>query len=385
MAEISRPVVVIVGASFGGIQVAKELLASLPNKVKVVLINPSDRWYFNIAAPRIIAKPKAFQPEQYLISIEKGFSKYSSSSFEFVKGTVEAIDVQSKVITASTSPDTTNAKSNIPYDYLVIASGSSTNSLSQGSPVPFKPTTNTEEAIREAQNTISKAKSIIIGGGGPIGVEFAGELAEAWANRSGTSITLVTNTKHLLPSIKEAAGVAAEKTLAAMNVRVITSQKVTDAKEDNGSNKWIVTLASGEIIKADVYVSTTGVNPNNGFIPTEFLSSDGWVDVDEHFRVKGKPRLPIFAIGDITTQPIRTSMKISEQVPVVVGNLKAEILKTTSWVTFKPNQSIVMMVPIGASTGTGQMMGMKPWGKFVAMIKGKDFFVSKAAKMVGLA
>jgi NADH dehydrogenase FAD-containing subunit len=50
--------VVVIGGSFGGIGVAQNVLAAIPN-VKVTLINTSKDWYFNIAAPRILSKPKS--------------------------------------------------------------------------------------------------------------------------------------------------------------------------------------------------------------------------------------------------------------------------------------------------------------------------------------
>lgn len=87
--------------------------------------------------------------------------------------------------------------------------------------------------------------------------------------------------------------------------------------------------------------------------PNEFLSSDGWVDVDENLRVRGRTKETIFAVGDITSHPSRTSLKLGEQVPVVVANVKADMSKTARHVVYKPSQSITMMVPIGSGVGTG--------------------------------
>jgi NADH dehydrogenase FAD-containing subunit len=55
--------IVVIGGSFGGIGVAQNILASIPN-VKVTLINTSKDWYFNIAAARILAKPSSTPPEK---------------------------------------------------------------------------------------------------------------------------------------------------------------------------------------------------------------------------------------------------------------------------------------------------------------------------------
>ncbi|KAJ6111351.1 AMID-like mitochondrial oxidoreductase [Penicillium sp. IBT 18751x] len=376
---MAKPTVVIIGASFAGLQVARGLLGALSGDIKVVLINPSDLYYFNIAAPRIMTKPRAFKREQYLLPIRPAFEKYGSQSFQFIQGRAQSIDPHTRTVTTSVESAHT-----VTYDYLVIASGSSPTSFFNGTQVPFKslgddPTS----AIRKSQETISAAKSAIIAGAGPIGIEFAGELAEAWAGKNGTSITLISASEGVLPSLKNSVGKKAELLLAKHNVKIIRSKRVIRAEE--GSKGWKVTLNSGEELSADVYIASTGVVPNNDFIPPEFLSEKGWVKVDEHFRLQDQPKQPIYAIGDITNLPLRTAIKVAEQVPVVVGNLKADILGNGKRQKYVPNDKILMFVPVGASSGTGQMGGMRVWGKMVSMFKGKDFMVSKAAGMVGLS
>jgi hypothetical protein len=39
----------------------------------------------------------------------------------------------------------------------------------------------------------------------------------------------------------------------------------------------------------------------------------------------------------------------------------------------------MMVVPVGEGGGTGQLFGMVPFSFMVKMIKGRDFFISKAA------
>ena len=177
-----------------------------------------------------------------------------------------------------------------------------------------------------------------------------------------------------------------EKVLAEKNVKVITLRKVVDAVRNVSGNKaqWIVSLYNGEQLEADVYISTTGVRLNNQFVLPEFLSADGWIAGDDKLCVTGGDG-SIYALGDITTQPLRTAAKVVEQVSVVVANLKAAILGRGKYSTYSSNEALMMIVPIGESTGTGQIFGWKPWGIMVSKIKGKDFFVSKAAGMLGLS
>lgn len=384
----SNPTVVIIGASYSGIEVAHSILKEI-QATKVVLINPSRKLYFNIAAPRILAKPSAIPPEKYLLPIEERFESHPSSSFEFVHGTATSIDKDAKTVSVEGS-----ASQLIAYDYLVIASGSTTLSTSgqSGIVAPFKPTAtdDLDSTIKKTQDAIANAKSIVIGGAGPVGVEFAGEVAEAAAGDKEKSIALVSATKQLLPILKPSAGAAAEKILQSKGVKILAPRMVEKAEHDAASNKWSVTLDGDEVIETDVYISTTGVIPNNKFIPPEFLNSDGWVEVDDGFRVKSSADpdnkssspLPIYAVGDITSHDARLLLRVAGQTPVLVANLKADILKEGKRLTYTPSTSTTILVPVGESTGTGELYGWVPWGFLVGAMKGRDFFISRAPSYV---
>ncbi|KAF7182645.1 hypothetical protein CNMCM7691_002306 [Aspergillus felis] len=382
--------VVIIGGSFAGLKVARGLLEEVQgDKLRVVVINPSEKFYYCIAAPRILAKPKAFRPDEYLIPIAKAFAHYGKR-FQLIVGHATGIDEPGHTVTVTSDQ---GEISTVPFNYLVLASGSSTKSTQEGVLVPYKPygPNSLEPAIRSAQEAIAAATSIIVGGAGPIGVEFVGELLEAWSDRPKSSITLISATHQLLPALKASAGNTAEKYLVSRGVKVIKGHKVTEAV--NHGSSWTVNLSNGQSLTADVYVSTAGLIPNSSYIPRDFLDEAGWVRIDSKFHVRSANSIMphIYAVGDITTLPNRTAIKINEQVPVLVKNLKADIEGTsTARAAYDVHaaadrKKILMFVPLGSRTGTGQMMGFVPWGWMVAKMKGKDFFVSKAASMAGLA
>jgi pyruvate/2-oxoglutarate dehydrogenase complex dihydrolipoamide dehydrogenase (E3) component len=121
----------------------------------------------------------------------------------------------------------------------------------------------------------------------------------------------------LLPTLREAGGAHAEKILRAQGVNILKGSRVVDAVQDQESGKRTITLENGQQEVADAYVATAGIQPNNDFIPSEFLSPDGWVTVDENLQVKNNKlsgtfaresaqqsnHLPIFALGDIHRHP----------------------------------------------------------------------------------
>ncbi|KKZ67338.1 hypothetical protein EMCG_06987 [[Emmonsia] crescens] len=385
--------VVIIGASWAGIKTAHTILKSIPD-VKVILVNPSSKHYYNVAAPRVLAKPEAFKPDQYMFTIPELFQKYDTKLVSFVQGAARSIDVDGKTITVAVTGAEGKelGESVISFDYLVIASGSTTTAtLGQGSVLaPFKTTgsDDIQNAIEQAQKIISEAKTIIVGGAGSVGVEFSGELGEAFQGEKDTSITLLTRTDRILPGLKASASKKAHDILSNLGVNIRTSTIVTSASQDPSSKKWTITLEGGETLTADAYIATTGVIPNNDFIPADLKAGDGWVPVDAEFRVqrtdgKSNEKLPVYAIGDITTHTPRMLAKIAGQVPVLVANLKADIEKSEGKrPQYSSSDTILMFVPIGARSGTGQLWFFVVWGWLVALLKGKDYFLSMANSLL---
>lgn len=373
--------VVIVGAGIAGLVIAHSLLQGVPD-AKIVLVNPSQTFYWNIASPRILAKPKAFKPEQYLLPIKDAFAQYSAKSFEFVAGTATAINVAAKTV-AVTLNGSGDSK-DLSYDHLVIASGSTNPSATgavTGTSIPFKPSNRDDikQIVEAAQQRIANAKEIVIGGAGPVGVELAGELAESLGSKA--TVTLISSANRVLPMIKPSASAVGAKKLQDKNVKIITSAKVTGAEAStDGTKSWTVTLDNGKKLSADVYIPTTGAIPNSSFVPAEFLDSNGWVKVDNDLRVQssGGSALPIYAVGDINTNNMRLSFKATEQARVAVANIKADILGKGERKSFNQGDSVMMLVPVGEAGGTGQLFGMTPFSFMVKMVKGKDYFVSKA-------
>ena len=380
--------VVIIGASGAGLTAAHALLKDTPG-VQVILINPSTLYYWNIAAPRIVAKPAAFKPEQYLLPIKDGFAQYPAESFEFIAGSVTAIDAATKTVTVSlTSSDDTTT---VSFDYLLIASGTTTPATTgaiTGTSIPFKSTGRDDirETIQTAQKAISEAKSVVIAGGGPVGVEVAGEIAEAAAQGGQkVSITLVSMTDRVLDVLKPSASSAAARYLKQKKVKVLTATRVERVEASSEAPKsWTVFLNTGERLTADLYIPTTGTIPNNSFVPTEFLNRDGWVKVNKELRVQSSSSssLPIYAAGDITTNSMRLLMKAHEQAKVAAANIKADIVGHGERKTYNQGDSVMMVVPVGGAGGTGQVFGFVLFSLMVRFIKGRDYFISKAAGLV---
>lgn len=320
--------------------------------------------------------------------IQELFDKYPAevkAGFEFILGKATAIDIERKKVSVTESAAETER--DIPYDYLVISSGSTSKATLGGDSlslkVPFKASkdSNTDIDIKSAQDAIQAAKSVIIGGAGAVGVEFAAELAE---ERPDIQVTLITPTDRVLPTLKNGPRAKAEKVLKAKGIEIVTKEAVEAARFDSVANNWTVTLTTGNTMTADAYVHAAGVVPNNEFIPSALLDEDGWVEVDRHFRASRIPlSANIYAVGDITSHTQRIASRMTTLTGAVVSNLKADILGKGTRSTFDAAKaSVLLAVPLGKSDGTGQMGWIVFPGFVLAIFKGKDYMTGMGKKLV---
>lgn len=177
--------IVILGSSFAGVSTAHRLLKQAPKTgdVKIILVGPNTHLFWNLAIPRAIV-PGQFSDEKLFRAIAPGFKQYSADRFEFINGTAERLNVESKAVVVATA----GGEKTIGYDMLILATGS----RAKGD-VPLKLEESyeaTQKALHDIQDRVKKANSIVIGGAGPTGVETACELGFEYERQK--KITLVS-------------------------------------------------------------------------------------------------------------------------------------------------------------------------------------------------
>lgn len=366
MAPAKSAQIVIIGGSHGGLGVAQAVLSTIP-PAKVTVISTSKDYYFNLAAPRVLARPSEVSLGQVLIPIDRLFKKHPSAKFEFVHASVTSLNPTAKSVT-------TDANQIIKYDYLVIATGSHTPSVVANPSIPVKQnvTDTIRDSIPQSQKAIADAKRIVIGGGGPVGVELAGEIADAYPSKT---VTLVTDKSRIVHLLKEKVSSEASKMLRTLKVNIRTNVRVQGSHFDKEKREYVVELSDGTSIKTGLYIPAVGILPNNSFIPAEFLSEGGWVKVDANLGVVGLPSA--YALGDIIeTSNTKIAAVTKDQSKTVVGNLAVDINGTGVHKPFKSGFMSGMIFPIGKVGGTGQINSIVPWSFLVMAMKG-DFFLSK--------
>ena len=393
--------ILILGGSYGGISVAhytlKHTMPVLPhNNHKVILISTASEAICRQACPRALVSDDFFPQEKLFVSIPKQFEQYPADQFGFIHGSATSVDHENRTVSIKRQSD--SKTQTLSFHALIIATGAST-------PSPlFGFNSNDEKVLRAAwaefRNGLRKAKNIFIAGGGPAGVETAGELGEYLNGRAGffesklqnprVPITVITSGSNILPNLRPSIANTAEGYLAKVGVTVIKGKKVVQVSPASAgtirnevASKATLTLDDGSVFEADLFIPATGYKPNTGFISNDLLSSNGQVETNPStLRVdKAGPR--IYAIGDVSTYARPAVHSIMAAVPVLGAHIKRDLLLAAGRSEievgmekeFKEEKKETQMVPIGTSKGVGAAMGWRLPSWAVWFLKGRDYWL----------
>ena len=144
----------------------------------------------------------------------------------------------------------------------------------------------------EALELDSIPGSVIVLGGGVIGVEFA----SVWKS-FGADVTIVEALPRLVPAEDEAASKALERAFRKRGINFSVGVKFASAAQDDQG--VTVTLENGQTYRADLLLVAVGRGPStagNGFESIGVTMDRGWVITDERLRTN----VPgVRAVGDI--------------------------------------------------------------------------------------
>ncbi|WJX49995.1 hypothetical protein P8452_36362 [Trifolium repens] len=346
--------VVIIGGGVAGAVLAK----TIQHQATVTLIDPKEYFEIPWASLRAMVEPSF--AERTVINHREYFTKG-----DLIVST--AINItESEVFTADGR--------HIAYDYLVIATGHT-------DPIP-KTRTERLDQYKGENTKIKSARSILIVGGGPTGVELAAEIADDFPDKK---VTIVHKGSRLLEYI---GAKASRKTLKWLKSRKVDVKLDQSVDLDSFRNETYQTSA-GESIEADTHFVCIGKPLASTWLGETFLKEDldgnGRVQVDEYLRVKGRSN--VFAIGDITDiQEIKQGVYAQGHAKLVAKNLKLLIEggeKERKLGTYKA-QAPISIVSLGRKHGVAQFPFMTVIGRFPGIIKSGDLFVGKTRKELGL-
>merc|ERR1719221_2489448 len=240
------PVVIIVGAGAAGTECAK----ALDSICNVVLIDKTSYALWNVAALRASVQP-GFE-ERVVIPYDRILE-----NGHFIVGQVSKITDKEVFLK--------DEEKGLSFDYLIVATGSAY-------AFPFKVKRADRDDLLKAfqtlQGEINHASEILIIGGGPVGIELAGEILDTHPKKS---VTLLHSRKMLLDEIapdKVREKLERELTRVGCKLYLGDRAKTEDIKEllygpiNYLNGKRTIETDAGKKFNADLVFLATGARIN---------------------------------------------------------------------------------------------------------------------------
>jgi len=328
---------VIVGAGFGGICVAKAL-----NKNKAFHITVIDRKnYFenNTASVRFLVTPTFHDTQVKSLSEVIGVT-----NVRFVNGVLEKID-QKQVIAKN---PTNNEIITVDYDYLVLATGSNYRLFKS----PYSGVEERKSEIKEAGTKIENAKHILIVGGRTVGIEVLGEILDRYPDKK---ITVVHSGDRILDEYSTAAALKVTARLSSKkDIQFILKDKLIRPQSENETT---YKTESGKVIEnVDYVIWSTGYSINTSYLKGSFLESvlneRSLIKVEPTLQIQGQKN--IFALGDIIdTKAAKLAYNAKEQSKIVAKNLVLLVSGKNNLITYRAEKAAQagVVVTFGNSYG----------------------------------
>ncbi|MEQ1566971.1 MAG: FAD-dependent oxidoreductase [Myxococcota bacterium] len=347
------PRVAIVGGGYAGVALA----AALRGRAEVTLIERRDRFYHAVAALRAAADPAW---------VDRILIPYDAVPATVVHDEVTALHPDGVTLTSGAG---------VEAEVWVLATGSSY-------AFPAKTELRGHGDIRAAHAAlharIRASRRVVVLGGGPVGVELAGELATRIA---GLEVHLVEAGDALVSGpYHPALRVGVRAALDRVGVRVHTGVRWAAPPADGERVEL-----GGESFTADLVLPMIGARPSPLPARSGFpVDAAGRVQVGPDFSVPGWPRW--FAIGDATALPEPKVSTLAEAHAKCLAHgivARANGRAAPAW---RPPAAHALVVPVGDRDGAGQLPvlgGVVVGGLLTSWIKGRSLFVERRWRKLG--
>lgn len=359
--------VVVVGGGYGGASLARQLDADLD----VVLVEPKDAFVHSSAALRAVVdatwQDRVFFPYDRLLT----------------RGHV----VQDWARRVSPRRVTISPFESIDADYLVLATGTA---------YPFPAKFLEDEAdvaiarLARLREALQHTERVLLVGGGPVGLELAGELTAAFPH---LQVTVVDRAEDILtvgdylPELRE----AVRSQLAERGVEFLTGAPLAyPPPVDVGiHHPFTVETTTRVPIEAQMWFRCFGARPMTDYLDEDLAAArrpDGRLRVTETLNVVGQDR--VFAIGDITDLPESKRASVAvDHATVVAQNIRDLVdgRRPTARYTPAPERIVLPLGPEGGAAQVEQDGGRRVvvGPEETSRMKGVDLFSTAVAELFG--
>lgn len=367
--------VVIYGGGHAGAMVAKQLA----DQHNVVLVDPNDFFEVTSSIVRNLVEPEFADNATFLL-------KDALPNVELIQGRLSELfaNGEGKVVEVHDE----NADSVIIKARVVV--------LATGSRYPSPATRSTVKSSRKQRldfhkkyaEHIAESQTIVIAGGGPIGVEFAAEIVDKY--KGSKKVVLVNSGPRILGSTCERAAKVASDYLASQGVEILLNTKLEGTSKspfDSGTAK----LSNGKSIKYDMLLTATGGKPISDYMEQSWsasLNDRKEILVKPNFLVERSPKdsVAVFAMGDVAAldEP-KLAWLVGSQIGVIVKNVRKTLAGTTADALdvyqSHPGDTRIGLT-LGKDHGVLQIpyIGTVSWGWLVQKAKSRTMMVPKFRK-----
>ncbi|MDN3551157.1 NAD(P)/FAD-dependent oxidoreductase [Mucilaginibacter aquaedulcis] len=372
------PLVVITGGGFGGLEVAKKL------KDKPVDVLMLDKHNYHTFQPLLYQVAMgSLESESIAFSLRKNFA--SQKNFRFRIAEVTKINAESNTLDTTIGP--------VAYDYLVIATGSTTNffgnkdiekfsmpmkSIPEALNLRYSILQNIEEALlKPSKEERDPYLTFVLVGAGPTGVELSGSLAELRNHiltkdypelkKEDMKVYLVDFLPKVLGPFSDEASHAAKDFLINMGVEVLLGMKVESYDGEEMKFEGGKTIRTKNVIWS---AGVMGVVPEG--IDEDRIEKGNRIKTDNICRVVGTTN--VFAIGDVAAMITKETPKghpgvaqVAIQMGQHVGKTIAQLINGEPTDPFKYNDK-GSLATIGRNKAVADLGKIKFQGFFAWLV-----------------
>ena len=364
----------LAGAGHAHLDVIAGIGKTLGKGHSVTVVSPGEKHYYSGMGPGMLAG--VYRPEQIRFPVRR---MVESRGATFITDRVVSIDAPVRCVILESGR-------RLLYDVLSCNVGSG---VSQKIPVTFgkdvfsvKPIENLY-AARQRILAMAAGKRVRVGvcGGGPAGVEIAGNALAAGAGKKGAGCRVqLFSAGPILKGMPEKVRRLAIKHLAAKGVEIVSGRAVLSVEsEESGESgeSGAVRLENGEVYPQDIVLLATGVHPPGLFSASGLkVGTDGGLLVNRFLQSPDHPE--IFGGGDCISFAPHPLAKVGvypvRQGPVLLANLRAR-LNGGRLLSFDPGGGYLVVLNLGGGYGIFSKGPLHFGGKTAFVIK--DFIDKK--------
>lgn len=337
----SKKRLILVGGGHVHLYSLKYAEQFIEHNIELILIS-SDRFhYYSGMGPGMLSR--IYEPEQLRFDVQKIIE---SKGGRFVKGKVTSIDAENKTVFL-------DGGEKIDYDVVSFNVGSRVPlRLIEGGGdniFPVKPIENLEKLRNTVLEGMEKGiPRVLVIGGGPAGVELAGNLWRLVRENQGKAeIVLLNSQEKLLPNITPKAGRMAEQSLSRRGIKIASNFHAVSL--ENGLARSL----SGEEIAFDVAALSIGTEAPDIFKKSGLRTAkDGAFLVNDYLQCIDSPE--IFGGGDCISvqgkKVDRVGVYAVRQAPILFHNLQKS-LEGEPLEIFEPQKKYLLIFNMGDGTG----------------------------------